>query len=38
MQQGNVYQYLTLTKSDGTKLESPFLEIAEELWDPPELA
>jgi hypothetical protein len=34
MQQGNVYQYLTLSKSDGTKLESPFLEIAEELWDP----
>ncbi len=34
MQQGNVYQYLTLAKSDGTKLESPFLEVAEELWDP----
>ncbi len=33
MQQGNVYRYLQLTKADGTKLEAPFLEVAEELWD-----
>lgn len=33
MQQGNVYRHLTLEKADGTKLESPFLEISEELWD-----
>jgi hypothetical protein len=34
MQQGKVYQHLLLTKVDGTRLNAPFLEVAEELWDP----
>jgi hypothetical protein len=33
MQQGDVYRHLQLTKSDGTRLNGPFLEVAEELWD-----
>jgi hypothetical protein len=33
MQQGNVYRYIAITHEDGTKLELPFLELSEELWD-----
>ena len=32
MEKGNVYQYVRLRKSDGTKIELPFLEIEQEFW------
>ncbi len=34
MAQGDAYRHIALTRSDGRKLEYPFLELAEELWDP----
>ncbi len=34
MAQGDAYRHIALTRSDGKKLEYPFLELAEELWDP----
>jgi hypothetical protein len=34
MQQGDAYQHLEIIQIDGRKLDLPFLEIAEELWDP----
>jgi hypothetical protein len=33
MAQGEAYRYIELATADGRKLEKPFLEIAEELWD-----
>lgn len=32
MEKGNVYQYLSLQKADGTEIELPFLEIEQEFW------
>ncbi len=34
MEQGNVYRYIDLSIENGEKLAFPFLELAEELWDP----
>lgn len=33
MQRGNIYDYIHLRDSSGKKVELPFLEIDEELWD-----
>ncbi len=33
MQQGDVYRFIELSAIDGKRLELPFLELAEELWD-----
>lgn len=35
MSGGNIYQYIHLEGPDGKPVELPFLEINEELWDPP---
>lgn len=34
MKQGDAYQHLEIIQNDGRRLDLPFLEIAEELWDP----
>jgi hypothetical protein len=34
MSRGDVYQYLHLMTEDGRPVDHPFLELAEELWDP----
>jgi hypothetical protein len=34
MSRGNIYDHIHLLNSDGNKVELPFLEIDEELWDP----
>jgi sugar phosphate isomerase/epimerase len=34
MKKGDIYKFLTLTRSDGVVVEHPFLEIDEELWSP----
>jgi hypothetical protein len=34
MQRGNIYDYISLHDRSGKKVELPFLEIDEELWDP----
>lgn len=34
MSGGDIYKYITLTKSDGTPVIKPFIEIDEELWNP----
>jgi hypothetical protein len=34
MQQGDSWRYIELSTLDGRKLDQPFLEITEELWDP----
>jgi hypothetical protein len=33
MRRGDSYQYITLFDSAGARVEAPFLELAEELWD-----
>ncbi len=33
MQQGSVYRFIEIRHENGTKLELPFLELSEELWD-----
>lgn len=33
MERGNRYRYVRLERSDGTRVEAPFAEIAVELWD-----
>jgi hypothetical protein len=34
MQQGDSWRYIELSTLDGRKLDQPFLEITEEMWDP----